>query len=105
MTTLNATREVKLKMSRDGLCAITKAMDSFVLLPRNDMELMVQSILCDVFRSCKKKIIDQKPKYTITLKVHEAITLRRVLLAGGYPYDSYEENEVRIITGDIARQL
>lgn len=105
MTTLIQTKEVKLKMSRDGLSAIVKVMDSFVMYPKNDMELMVQSIMCDVFRSFNKKLIDHKPRYSIKIKVHEAITLRRVLLAGGYPYESYEENEIRIITNDIARQL
>lgn len=105
--TLTQTRlkEIKVKMTRSGMSCIVNMLDSIMIFPNSDMELMVYSILCDVLRTLKKKLIDGKQTYKVNLRVHEALALRVVLLTGGYPYGSYEENEIRIITSDIARQI
>ena len=99
------TREVKLKVNAQTLDVMTKGLGSLHIPGTTDFERVVSSIQTGLHKSFQKKLIDNKKSYTISLKLHEAITLRHLLMRGGYPFASFEENELRIVINDIDCQI
>lgn len=72
-------KDYKVKIEYRHLRELVNYLNEMHLQPQDERQYMAISILEEMAKTWRKKLIDRKKEYTITLKAYQAIALRYFL--------------------------